>query len=309
MEKILRIIFGILFILLFITPSVNAYHGFLKDGDTYTSFDYPGATSTEFIDINNQGVILGRYNDSTGYHYFLKNGNNYTSIDYPGTRPYGINDAGQIVGQYSIGTYSGFLKNGNTYSTFNYPNAAQTTANSINNQGQIVGYYDLRDTHGGGYYLAGSYVKTGNVYTSVNYPGGQYTNATDLNDAGRIVGTYGSNPHGFLKIGDTYISFDYPGSYSTYPTSINNNGIIIGFFYSPNGEASFLKDGDEYILIKYPQPDHAIIGALTYVGGINDAGQIVGYYDPGIFVPEPSTYLLVCLSLVGVTALRRTLRK
>jgi probable HAF family extracellular repeat protein len=102
-------------------------HGFLKDGNTYTTLDVLGATNTVASGINNGGQIVGTFVDATGAYGFLKDGNTYTTLDVPGatdTRAFGINNGGQIVGMFGDGTRSyGFLKDGDTYTTLDVPGA------------------------------------------------------------------------------------------------------------------------------------------------------------------------------------------
>ena len=43
----------------------SATHAFLYDGNTFTTFDVPGAQWTGFIGINNLGQIVGTYMDSS----------------------------------------------------------------------------------------------------------------------------------------------------------------------------------------------------------------------------------------------------
>src|SRR6266567_752329 len=71
----------------------------------------------------------------------------FTDVDYPGavwTVPTGINDSGQIVGQYlaSSGVRHGFLLSGGTYTTIDCPDPYTDGSNAvgINNSGQIVGF-------------------------------------------------------------------------------------------------------------------------------------------------------------------------
>jgi hypothetical protein len=103
----------------------NPYRGFMKDGEVYTSIDYPDSTShTVCYGINNAGDIVGSYWSDIKYdrHGFLKKGPLFTTIDFPGatfTDPHGINDYGQIVGVYASGfapniILHGFLKDGDT---------------------------------------------------------------------------------------------------------------------------------------------------------------------------------------------------
>jgi probable HAF family extracellular repeat protein len=125
------------------------YHCFVKDGDKYTSFDYPGASSTNPGGMNNSGQIVGYYLDSSYIaHGFLKDGGTYTSFDHPGAGSWGtialdINDSGQIVGYYwdSSGVTHSFLKEGDKYTPIVYPAAIETCPVTIIGSGQIVGFY------------------------------------------------------------------------------------------------------------------------------------------------------------------------
>jgi len=93
-------------------------HGFVFSHGTFTSFDVPvtGATVTQANDINASGQIVGTYIDANGLlHGFLMGRGAFSTIDFPGagqTSAWGINSAGQIVGNYSIvpgGVPHGFL--------------------------------------------------------------------------------------------------------------------------------------------------------------------------------------------------------
>jgi len=93
-------------------------HGFVFSQGHFTSFDVPvaGSTLTQANDINASGQIVGTYIDANGaLHGFLIDGAQFTSIDFPGagqTAAWGINSAGQIVGNYAIvpgGVPHGFL--------------------------------------------------------------------------------------------------------------------------------------------------------------------------------------------------------
>jgi len=85
-------------------------------------------------------------------HGFLRSSGpiftSYTTLDDPSatlvTQPFGINNAGQIVGDYTnpINNSHGFLYSGGTYTTLDDPSATMGTgALGINASGQIVGYY------------------------------------------------------------------------------------------------------------------------------------------------------------------------
>src|SRR3989442_15638948 len=80
----------------------------------------------------------------------------FNTLDQPGiftsaTEAFGLNDTGQIVGQYSdLGGTHGFLLSGRTYTTLDDPSATgDTFAFGMNATGQIVGSYtNATGTHG-----------------------------------------------------------------------------------------------------------------------------------------------------------------
>jgi probable HAF family extracellular repeat protein len=174
--------------------------GFVLNNAVYTTLidPDPSAVSTAAHDINSAGVIVGSFRRNTapvlkGFVFDPKFG--YSTLFNPAasanTIPYGINDAGQIVGSYDL---HGFLFISGTYTKLDDPAATgYTEAHGINNLGQIVGtYQDARGQHG--------FLYSGGTYINFDFPGvnGQ-TFATGINDAGQIVGYYLTNTyHGFV---------------------------------------------------------------------------------------------------------------
>jgi uncharacterized membrane protein len=128
--------------------SLEGAHGFLLSGGVFTAIDYPavGVTSTTPVGINDSGDVVGLYRQNSAGTGFLLSGGTYASITYPGgccTHANGINNAGQIVGQYKTpddtAPAQGFLKAGAVFTTINYPAATATQLEGINNAGDIVG--------------------------------------------------------------------------------------------------------------------------------------------------------------------------
>src|SRR5689334_12670077 len=82
----------------------------------FFTFDPPGSIFTIVTGINNNGQIVGRYQDASGLHSFLRTGAVYPTIDAPGSNPYqtaanGVNNLGQVVGSYTVGADThGFLR-------------------------------------------------------------------------------------------------------------------------------------------------------------------------------------------------------
>jgi putative ABC transport system substrate-binding protein len=202
----------------------------------------------------------------------------FTTIDPPASSEasaVGINDVGQIVGQYGFVLPKGdigFLLSGGSYTPIDPPSSTgASSATGINNGGQIVGFFsDSSANHG--------FLLSGGSYITLDVPGSASTVAHEINDADQIVGTYfgGGGLHGFLLAGDTYATLDVPGAVTTEARGINDAGQIVGFFSDAGGKShGFLLSAGTYTILDVP-------GATdTEAAGINDVGQIVGFYFKG----------------------------
>jgi probable HAF family extracellular repeat protein len=88
----------------FFQDASGAYHGFLKDGSTFTQIDVPGATDTFGYAINSRADLAGWYVDQQGVeHGFVLSGGKFTAIDVPGsfgTAVTGINEKGELAGYW-----------------------------------------------------------------------------------------------------------------------------------------------------------------------------------------------------------------
>jgi hypothetical protein len=92
------------------TNTASIIHGFVDNHGVFTSVDAPGATTTELLGLNDQGIAVGFDVDVNGMHgiiYDTKTGK-LTTVDAPnGINPTtsttfnGINDKGDIVGFYT----------------------------------------------------------------------------------------------------------------------------------------------------------------------------------------------------------------
>ena len=102
---------------------------------TYTTLDYPQATVTDGLGINDAGQIVGNISNSGSFDGFLLSGGTYTPIHDPlatsETFAEGINGAGQIVGWYGNNSGEhGFLFSNGLYATLDAPSATGTRASS-----------------------------------------------------------------------------------------------------------------------------------------------------------------------------------
>lgn len=126
-------------------------HGYLLSQGTYVPIDYPGALRSVAIDINDRGDIVGMYVDTAGAtHMYLLADGEFTSVDVPGAlgtgslnSVAGSNNKGEIAGGYlwTDMKVRGFLKDADGFHTIDFPDTMQVTPKSINERGDIVGFY------------------------------------------------------------------------------------------------------------------------------------------------------------------------
>lgn len=110
-----------------------------------------GATSLTAAAVNDSSTITGFMTNSAGtVEGFVKWVNGKTvALAVPGassTNPTGINDKGEVVGTYTVGTGGNAVTHGFTWlngkwTTVNYPSASSTSINGVNNEGDVVGFY------------------------------------------------------------------------------------------------------------------------------------------------------------------------
>jgi len=88
----------------FFVDAGGVNHGFLLNGTTDMTLDFPGATFTQALGLNDSGMVDGVYMAGDATHGFVYNiaTNAYQSFDDPNgigtTTSNGINDKGQLVG-------------------------------------------------------------------------------------------------------------------------------------------------------------------------------------------------------------------
>ena len=177
-------------------------HGFFRSKKgQYTLLDFPGASLTEAIGINDDGQVVGYYRDSSGkFHGFFWDAGLFRTIDVPfpeatGTVANGMNNVGQIVGFYddNMGRGHGFLYDRGNFTSFDFPGSRLTSLTDINDDGQIVGDYLADD-------VAQSFLFENGRFTTINvpFPDAVFTGVSGINNRGHIVGRYLKNNPGDL---------------------------------------------------------------------------------------------------------------
>lgn len=127
-------------------------HGFHYHDARFSTLDAPFAaiTATRAFGINNDGQIVGDYDEETGTRpYFYDDGrfSRLGDLEFSVTGR-GINDHGQIVGVFFDGDHHGFLYQKGQFNLLSF--AAGAEALGINNRGQIVGLF-FKDGRARGY--------------------------------------------------------------------------------------------------------------------------------------------------------------
>ncbi|MBV8830282.1 MAG: hypothetical protein JO357_00745 [Hyphomicrobiales bacterium] len=168
-----------------------------------------------------------------------------------------------------------------TYTTLSDPSAApggSTYPASINDRGQVTGYYTNGTTDVGFLYSNGT-------WTTLSDPsaGTRETIPRSINDGGQVTGDYfsGTAYLGFLYSNGAWTTLSDPSAASgtsTYPESINDRGQVTGYYDNGTANVGFLYSNGAWTNLIDPL---AGSGGYTVANSINDSGQVTGYYSDG----------------------------
>jgi probable HAF family extracellular repeat protein len=208
-----------------------------------------------------------------------------------------INSSGQLVGNVFN---TSALWSGGSIANIGIADS-NSFATSINDTGQVVGYYFGTDYSGGFVWQQGVVTRLDGY-------------AFDINNAGVVVGqTSAGRPYSWN--GDAYTIMSLgPAATRGTPTAINDSGSTVGYIYVDQTVAGALwQDGELFQLDSLVAESNG--WHLEYGSDINASGQIVGYatkptgemhaflLDPIAGVPEPSSTLLLLTGLTGLLGL------
>jgi len=294
----------------------------------FVNFNGPGDSSlgTTVNGINNNGDLVGFSAGLNGNTNFIRQSNgSFTTLSFTGSSTAvanGINNSDQVVGM--SGTNAFLLTNGGSNYTV-LPSFNGTTASEaafgINNSGTIVGQYSDSSTG-----QTPGFVYSGGKFTSLTpFSDAVVTNAQGVNNNGLVTGFYtnfitgttidGNLPQqGFFydtKTG-TYIlppNPNVPNFFTVQLLGINDNNIAAGYWQDTAGNQHgllFNLNTDTYTFLDDPGAVVVNSMQITQITGINDSGEITGFYinangfAEGFYanaVPEPSSALLLCFGL------------
>ncbi len=278
----------------------NVTHSFLRVSEgAFTTFDVPGAVSTQASSINTEGEITGFYSDVNNIsHGFVRTYRGaFMTFDLPAgsfvfipATP-SINPRGKVTGYYADASSvpHGFLRTPDgTFKSFDVPGASSTFANSINLAGEVAGYYDIVTNEPSFSIAFHGFVRGEHgTITTFDVPGALDTFATSnsINATGTIAGNYydsSMESHAYLRSRDgTYTSFDVPGAGNgafqgtgIFGVSINAADAIAGTYSDANNTVhGFRRDHSGATTTFDPSGS---IG--TFANCINEKETIAGYY-------------------------------
>lgn len=257
---------------------------------TYTQVDYPGAAVTEIVGGPNlQGTSVGAYNLTVGgaNHGFARTADGaFTPIDVPGasgTTPAFINLEGVIVGSYldSTGTSHGFVLNRGKYKTVSYPDALGSGLSSINDLGDISGFYCSDIACDASAIFHGFVLSRSGVFTSFDPPGATGSEPSTVSLLGVVVGSYDTVEEPtcttqclvYVLSHGKYTTLSYPGASFTFAGGANVWNSVTGVYFDSAGNGhGFLESNGAFTSFDYPE------ASFTEGTGINALDVIVGVF-------------------------------
>lgn len=246
---------------------------------TFQTITVPGAVITQVNGINNADEVSGSYalnilasgapsvfTEADGSFSFAPPGTFALARDQAG----GINNLGQVATTEGGGTTTpeGIVWSAAGPTTLISESGFFIHAFDVNDAGTVVGW--LAPLSGGT--VTGLVYQDGSI-TQLQVQGASATQAHGINNSGVIVGT--ADSYGFIDFGGNIALMGIAGATAMDPMAINNDDAVVGSYYDGANWHGFIDAGGRLTFINAP-------GATdTWVTGINDAGDISGYFDTG----------------------------
>jgi hypothetical protein len=259
--------------------------------------DQADATFNQLLGINSHNVISGYFGSGQPGHpnkgYLLDppyGQANYVNENFPGsaqTQVVGLNNLGDTAGFWAnaAGANNGFVEWNGAFETLNDPSlphmkGAVDQLLGVNDHGVAVGFYNDAKGHPHAYEVN----QATRVYTAIKISGAVDSTATGINNNGDIVGfatDSAGNTFSWLLKGGHVSTLQFPGGNTTEAFGVNDHDEIVGTYLdASNVQHGFtLKDPLGTVSHWQKVDDPNGVGD-TFVNGINDAGDLVGFYCP-----------------------------
>jgi probable HAF family extracellular repeat protein len=164
------------------------------------------------------------------------------------------------------------------FKSIDFPNAASTQAFGINERGDVVGAYTDTAGNSHGFQLSDG------KFRAIDFPGGVLTSARGINDDGAVAGGFAESNdpsvvHGFVLRNGKFLELDFPGSAHSGILGINEAGDVTGSY-----DLGDINTGIGYFTHRQEFKSFEVPGSAplsTGPHGINDDGQVVGFYNDG----------------------------
>ena len=275
----------------------TTYKTFIYDGSSYTNFSYPGSRDTQITGISGNTIVGSYRKDGQPRTQFVYDGTSYSNFIYPGGSASGISISGNKI--YGKNNGIDFVYANGKFTDIIYPGSSSSYIQGVAGNlviGQYV-WFDSTADRGFGAYVQSPFLFDGDTYSPLNHI--LDPNANWLTGYPGVIYNY------------THINtVNYPGATSTTINGFSGDNVV--GIYSINEidplwggvisvSRSFIYDGNNYATINYP--------GATSTGLIGIEGNLViGRSSMGDFtltIPEPSSYGLMGLCVLGLAILRR----
>ncbi len=270
-----------------------------------------GGNGSEAHGINQSGSVVGTwYQARHPYSQFAFSYANGTNTDlgtldssngnsYEYAIALAVNNASQIVGQATTNSYNlyhAFLDTNGVMIDLDNTSQAWSSANAINQRGQIVGEFTTTVPLG----LTHAFVYTNGGFGDLGtLPGGTYSSAKGINDAGVIVGESSDasgNVYAFVYSNGSMTNLGTLGGNYSSARAINNSGVIVGEASASNGETH------AFIYSNSVMRDLGTFGGTnSSAAAISSSGQVVGYANDANQVVNAFVYSGSMLNLDAVS--------
>jgi Cu/Zn superoxide dismutase len=277
-------------------------------GYAFTTLDNNNdVTFNQLLGINNEGVIAGYFGSGAaghpnkGYELLPPYGQgSYVNENFPHsaqTQVTGLNDRGVTVGFWSsmnnanlVDDNFGFyrLSNGKfrtvTFPTGDNANPPVNQLLGVNNHDVAVGFY----VNGGGSNRGYTYNINTRKFSRVQVPGyptgtaGPSLMAAGINNNGDIAGSYTDRTgatDAFLAVSHgRFRTLKFPGASATQAFGVNDHDEVVGAYTVGSGSTATMHGftwmpGRGFATVDDPNG----VGTTT-VNGVNNAGDLVGFY-------------------------------